>query len=82
MLPYLLLALLVLAVQPLLSWYHRLTEEEVITIEYLPEGASQPITYQVKAESIQRVGDCITFLPEGDNEAMTLCERYRELRRE
>ena len=79
--PYLLLGLLVMTVQPLLSWYNRCTTEEIVIIEYLPEGANEPVTYRVKAENIQRSGDCITFLPEvhQDTETLTLCERYQEI---
>ena len=84
LLPYLLLGLLVMAAQPLLSWYNRYTAEEIVTIEYLPEGASQPVVYRVAAENVQRSGGCITF-PSGknqDSETLTLCERYREVTQE
>ena len=82
LLPYLLLALAIVVVQPLLSWYRDLTKVDTLLIEYLPEGATAPVVYQVEEKTVERLGDCITFLPIGnqDNEYLTLCDRYQEVR--
>ena len=79
--PYLVLALGILLVQPVVSWYRDYTSDHSIRIEYLPEGASTPVVYQVAAEDVVRMGECITFPPKEDKreEKVTLCSRYQEL---
>lgn len=81
LIPYLLLALVVLALQPLLSWYNSYATEKTVTIEYLPEGATSSVIYQVDADGIQRHGECITFIPQNEEEegSLTLCDRYQEI---
>ena len=82
LLPYLLLALAIVIVQPLLSWYGDFSKVDTLLIEYLPEGATSPVVYQVEEKTVQRSSECITFLPIGnqENEYLTLCDRYQEVR--
>ncbi|WKN46467.1 hypothetical protein [Tunicatimonas pelagia] len=81
LIPYLVLALGMLIVQPIISWYRDFTAVEMVRIEYLPEGASSPVVYRVEATSVQQVGECITFPTTRDeyDEYITLCERFQRV---
>ena len=70
LLPYLGLVCMALIIQLFLP-----EKKHYVTIDYLPETATKPVTYQVQQGDIQHVGDCITFQNK-EKEAITLCNRY------
>ncbi len=70
LLPYLGLVCMALIIQLFMP-----EDKQYVTISYLPETATEPVTYQVQHEGVQRIGDCITFQNK-EKEGITLCDRY------